>query len=170
PDGGPPRRLLGRGKGHASPCPGGPRTARRGLRPAVLPGRPHARRQHSGGRARRHFPAAEGSGEPSAAGAGHPLGRGHRRPPTGPRELALFDPATRERRQTFRLGHEHVRNGEDARFSPDGRTLLVCYMAQTWLNRLPVPDRFRLWLRQTGYVSDHNTVAAAFDVATGRPL
>jgi WD40 repeat protein len=87
----------------------------------------------------------------------------------GPRELALFDPATRERRQTFHLRNEHIRSGEDARFSPDGRTLLVSYLARTWISRLHLPDRVVLWLRQTGYVSDHQTVVTAFDVATGRP-
>jgi hypothetical protein len=87
----------------------------------------------------------------------------------GPQELALFDPATRERRQTFHLRHESIRNGEYARFSPDGRTLLVCYLARTWISRLHLPDRVILWLRQTGYVSDHQTVVTAFDVATGRP-
>jgi hypothetical protein len=88
----------------------------------------------------------------------------------GPHELALFDPATRERRQTFRLGHGPVGRGEDARLSPDGRTLLVSYLAQTWFDRLPLPDRVRVWLRQTGHVSDRETVAAAFEVATGRRL
>jgi WD40 repeat protein len=87
---------------------------------------------------------------------------------TGPQELALFDPVTRERRQASRLRGEFVPSNGRVRFDPAGRTLLVEYLTETWLNRLPLSNRVRHWLRETGYASDHKWVVAAYDVATGR--
>jgi WD40 repeat protein len=86
----------------------------------------------------------------------------------GPRELALFDPVTRERRQTFRLGHKHILGGDGFRFSPDGRVLLVGYSTGTWLSRLPEPVRH--WLTRYGTDPSFHAVTGTFDVATGRQL
>jgi hypothetical protein len=86
----------------------------------------------------------------------------------GPRELALFDPVTRERRQTFRLWHEPA-YGVWFRFSPDGRTLLVGYSAETWLNRLPEGVRRWLTRNRVDPIPGPNAIGT-FDVATGRPL
>src|SRR5207237_5867935 len=65
---------------------------------------------------------------------------------TGPRELTLFDTATRERRQSYRLWHEQISFGQSVSFSPDGRRLLVNYSTESWLNRLLV--RVQYWLRR----------------------
>jgi WD40 repeat protein len=86
----------------------------------------------------------------------------------GLRGLALFDPVQRERRQTFRFGHEQVSSIQSPSFSPDGRTLLVSYQIPSWVNRLP--DLVQRWLTRIGSGPGFRTVAATFDVATGRPL
>jgi WD40 repeat protein len=83
-------------------------------------------------------------------------------------ELALFDLATRERRQSFRL-RSGAFNWGTATFSSDGRTLLASSQTWPWLDRLP--NWTQRWLAKVrGPGPRIHTVAGTFDVATGRPL
>jgi WD40 repeat protein len=84
------------------------------------------------------------------------------------RELVLLDPATRERRQSFRLRPEAFPLGTSAAFSPDGRTLLVSYQTLSWTGRLP--NWTRRWLDKVRAGPRVHIAVGAFDVATGWPL
>jgi hypothetical protein len=86
----------------------------------------------------------------------------------GPFTLALFDLATGTARQSFHLPGTGELVSYGARLTPDGRTLAVETMTDSWTERLP--ERVQRWLTRTILEPGPHGVVSVFDVASGRRL